>query len=100
MTSTTVEAEARRDPAPAKGRVARVIGPVVDVEFPGDAIPDIYNALTTEIELAEEGAATRRVNVTLEVEQHLGDNLVRAISMKPTDGLVRGAEVRDTGGPI
>jgi F-type H+-transporting ATPase subunit beta len=100
MTSTTVETQAGRNASPAKGRVARVIGPVVDVEFPGDAIPDIYNALTTEIEVREAGAATRSTRVTLEVEQHLGDNLVRAIAMKPTDGLVRGAEVQDTGGPI
>ncbi|MDR2564582.1 MAG: F0F1 ATP synthase subunit beta [Bifidobacteriaceae bacterium] len=100
MTSTTVEAEVTRNPAPTQGRVARVIGPVVDVEFPGDAIPEIYNALTTEIELEEEGAGKRRITVTLEVEQHLGDNLVRAIAMKPTDGLVRGAVVQDTGGPI
>ncbi|MDR1393069.1 MAG: F0F1 ATP synthase subunit beta [Bifidobacteriaceae bacterium] len=100
MTSTTVEAGTSRQSGPAKGRVARVIGPVVDVEFPGDAIPEIYNALTTEIELTEAGAATRHITVTLEVEQHLGDNLVRAISMKPTDGLVRGAEVADTGKPI
>ncbi|MDR0594713.1 MAG: F0F1 ATP synthase subunit beta [Bifidobacteriaceae bacterium] len=100
MTSSIVEAEASPNPAPAQGRVARVIGPVVDVEFPGDGIPEIYNALTTEIELEEEGAGKRRVTVTLEVEQHLGDNLVRAIAMKPTDGLVRGAVVRDTGGPI
>ncbi|MDR2454095.1 MAG: F0F1 ATP synthase subunit beta [Bifidobacteriaceae bacterium] len=100
MTSTTVGAPAGRDRAPARGRVARVIGPVVDVEFPGDAIPEIYNALTTEIELEEAGAGKRRVEVTLEVEQHLGDNLVRAIALKPTDGLVRGAEVLDSGGPI
>ncbi|MDR2348289.1 MAG: F0F1 ATP synthase subunit beta [Bifidobacteriaceae bacterium] len=100
MTDTAVEAQVARDRAPAKGRVARVIGPVVDVEFPGDAIPEIYNALTTQIELEEAGAGVRQVTVTLEVEQHLGDNLVRAIAMKPTDGLVRGAEVLDTGGPI
>jgi F-type H+-transporting ATPase subunit beta len=100
MTSTAVETQAKGDSAPAKGRVARVIGPVVDVEFPGDALPDIYNALTTDIELAEAGAGVRKVKVTLEVEQHLGDNLVRAISLKPTDGLVRGAVVEDTGGPI
>jgi F-type H+-transporting ATPase subunit beta len=100
MTTTTVDAQVKRNPAAAQGRVARVIGPVVDVEFPGDAIPEIYNALTTEIELEEEGAGKRRIVVTLEVEQHLGDNLVRAIAMKPTDGLVRGALVQDTGGPI
>jgi F-type H+-transporting ATPase subunit beta len=77
------------------GRVVRVIGPVVDAEFPRDAMPDIFNALHVQVELAE-GAKT----LTLEVAQHLGDNMVRAISMQPTDGLIRGAEVTDTGGPI
>src|SRR5436189_4127162 len=77
------------------GRVVRVIGPVVDAEFPRDAMPDIYAALKVDVELSE-GKKT----LTLEVAQHLGDNLVRAISMQPTDGLVRGAEVSDTGTPI
>src|SRR5256885_213247 len=70
------------------GRVVRVIGPVVDAEFPRDAMPDIFNALHVQVELAE-GAKT----LTLEVAQHLGDNVIRAISMQPTDGLIRGAEV-------
>ncbi|GAA1749253.1 F0F1 ATP synthase subunit beta [Luedemannella helvata] len=77
------------------GRVVRVIGPVVDAEFPRDAMPDIFNAMHVDVTLAE-GTKT----LTLEVAQHLGDNQIRAISMQPTDGLVRGAEVRDTGGPI
>ena len=77
------------------GSVIRVIGPVVDVEFPRDAMPDIYNALHVDVTLSE-----RTRTLTLEVAQHLGDNMVRAISMQPTDGLVRGAEVRDTGSPI
>src|SRR5512146_1595668 len=77
------------------GRVVRVIGPVVDVEFPRDAMPEIFNALKTDVTLAE-GVKT----LTLEVSQHLGDNVVRAISMQPTDGMVRGAEVRDTGESI
>src|ERR671926_112610 len=77
------------------GRVVRVIGPVVDAEFPRDAMPDIFNALHVDVTL---GAGTR--TLTLEIAQHLGDNIVRAISMQPTDGLVRGAEVRDTGEPI
>src|SRR3954466_12544078 len=76
------------------GRVVRVIGPVVDAEFPRDAMPGIYNALHVQVTLSE-GTKT----LTLEVAQHLGDNLVRAISMQPTDGLIRGAEVTDTGGP-
>src|SRR5215470_17135229 len=77
------------------GQVVRVIGPVVDVEFPRDAMPDIYNALHVDVTLS---GGTR--TLTLEVAQHLGDNMVRAISMQPTDGMVRGAEVRDTGSPI
>src|SRR5690606_5571926 len=77
------------------GRIARVNGPVVDIEFPHDAIPTIYNALETTIDIA--GAKSKLV---LEVAQHLGDDLVRAIALKPTDGIVRGQEVRDTGGPI
>ena len=78
-----------------KGRIARVTGPVVDIEFPHDSIPGIYNALTTELEVAGEKSV-----LTLEVAQHLGDDLVRAIALKPTDGLVRGQEVTDTGAPI
>ncbi len=81
--------------AGATGRIARVTGPVVDIEFPHDAIPGIYNALTTVIELNGE-----TTTLTLEVAQHLGDDLVRAIALKPTDGLVRGGVVTDTGAPI
>src|SRR6478735_7977874 len=77
------------------GRVVRVIGPVVDAEFPRDAMPEIFNALHVDVTLSE-GTKT----LTLEVAQHLGDNMVRAISMQPTDGLVRGAEVTDTGAAI
>ena len=77
------------------GRVVRVIGPVVDAEFPRDAMPDIFNALHVDVTLSE---GTKML--TLEVAQHLGDNVVRAISMQPTDGLVRGAEVTDTGAGI
>ncbi|MBF6133457.1 F0F1 ATP synthase subunit beta [Nocardia otitidiscaviarum] len=77
------------------GRVSRVIGPVVDVEFPRGSIPDLYNALHADIALASVAKT-----LTLEVAQHLGDNIVRTISMQPTDGLVRGVEVRDTGKPI
>jgi F-type H+-transporting ATPase subunit beta len=77
------------------GQVARVIGPVVDVEFGTDQMPEIYNALHVDVTLGED---TR--TLTLEVAQHIGENMVRAISMQPTDGLVRGAAVTDTGGPI
>jgi len=77
------------------GRVARVIGPVVDVEFPAEQMPEIYFALHVDTSI---GGETR--TLTLEVEQHIGDNMVRAISLQPTDGLVRGAEVTSTGSPI
>src|SRR6187402_1833103 len=77
------------------GRIARVTGPVVDIEFAHDSIPAIYNALKTDIVIGDE-----TTTITLEVAQHLGDDLVRAIALKPTDGIVRGQEVRDTGGPI
>jgi F-type H+-transporting ATPase subunit beta len=77
-----------------KGKIVQVVGPVVDVEFP-DALPAIYNALSVECRIQDEP-----VKLTLEVQQHLGDNWVRAISMSGTEGLKRGFEVRDTGGPI
>src|SRR3954463_4264652 len=77
------------------GRVVRVIGPVIDVEFAPDEMPEIYNALHVERTLSEE---TR--TLTLEVAQHIGDNMVRAISMQATDGVVRGTDVVDTGAPI
>ncbi|MBK9696867.1 MAG: F0F1 ATP synthase subunit beta [Propionibacteriaceae bacterium] len=77
------------------GRVARVIGPVVDIEFAADQMPDIYNALLIDIE-GDEGTRT----ITAEVALHVGDNIVRAISLKPTDGMRRGTSVRDTGAPI
>ncbi|MDN5558947.1 MAG: F0F1 ATP synthase subunit beta [Ruaniaceae bacterium] len=84
----------------AAGRIARVIGPVVDIEFPSDAIPEMYNALQTTVDLTSQGEGEGVITMTLEVAQHLGDNLVRAIALKPTDGLVRGAPVVDTGAPI
>src|SRR5690606_455030 len=77
------------------GRVVRVIGPGVDVEFPRAAIPAIYQAL--HVAVAPPG---RKRTLSLEVAQHLGDSMVRTISLQPTDGLVRGAPVRDTGSPI
>ena len=78
----------------SKGKIVQVVGPVVDVEFP-DALPGIYNALAVEYKIQD-----RPVNITLEVQQHLGDKLVRAISMSGTEGLKRGFDVVDRGGPI
>ena len=76
------------------GKIVKVVGPVVDVEFP-DALPGIYNALTCEFKVKD-----HPVKLTLEVQQHLGDRCVRAISMSGTEGLKRGYEVTDNGGPI
>src|SRR5437879_4126568 len=95
--TTTVEPTAAS--GVATGRVARVIGPVVDVEFPVDSMPEIYNALHVQVADATAGDGGTRT-LTLEVAQHLGDGLVRAISMQPTDGLVRQAPVTDTGNGI
>src|SRR5579863_7616313 len=92
MTAPVTEPE---ETATATGRVVRVIGPVVDVEFPADAMPEIYFALQVDITYGE-----RTRTLTLEVEQHIGDDVVRAISLEATDGLVRGAEVVNTGAPI
>ena len=77
----------------AEGQVRQVIGPTVDLEFPADALPPILNA----VRVVDEG---RKINITVEVAQHLGNNLVRCISMQSTDGIVRGMKAVDTGGPI
>src|SRR3954470_14644461 len=95
MTATISEDQQATKPEGSVGRIARVIGPVVDVEFPTDSMPEMYNMLKVDVELAGE-----QRELTLEVALHIGDGMVRALSMQPTDGLVRGAHVRDTGGPI
>ncbi|MBN9388368.1 MAG: F0F1 ATP synthase subunit beta [Chloroflexi bacterium] len=77
----------------ATGRVVQVTGPVVDVEFPADSLPDIYNAVEITMEGQEE-------TLVAEVQQHLGNDWVRAVAMSSTDGLQRGAKAVDTGGPI
>src|SRR5487761_403688 len=95
MTATTENIVSEDAAARGTGRVARVIGPVVDVEFSAETMPDIYNALHVDVTLDDEVST-----LTLEVAQHVGDNVVRAISMQQTDGLVRGAVVTDTGEAI
>ncbi len=82
-----------------KGKVIQVIGPVVDVEFTGSKLPNLYNALKIEQD-ADEKAGRPRIKLTLEVALHLGENRVRAVAMSSTDGLTRGTEVIDTGEPI
>lgn len=79
----------------AIGRIVRIVGPVVDVEFPPEQLPAIYNALTIDSK-----TLAGDMHVVLEVETHLPGNLVRSVAMSSTDGLVRGLEVQDTGHPI
>src|SRR3954447_12297413 len=95
MTATIDTQAAASSGEGGTGRVVRVIGPVVDVEFGPDQMPEVNNALHLDRTLGDD---TR--TLTLEVAQHIGDNMVRAISMQPTDGVVRGTEVRDTGASI
>ncbi|GAA1659989.1 F0F1 ATP synthase subunit beta [Fodinicola feengrottensis] len=95
MTSTLDQTSAAAEGELASGRVVQVIGSVVDVEFPRNAMPDLFHALKVDVTLGEQTQV-----LTLEVEQHLGDNVVRTISMQQTDGLVRGSEVRNTGNAI
>ncbi len=78
-----------------KGRVTKVMGPVVDVAFEEGNLPDIYNALKVNIKTEDDVR-----ELVIEVMQHLGDNIVRGVAMSSTDGLQRGVEVTDTGGPI
>ncbi|MBD2845888.1 F0F1 ATP synthase subunit beta [Paenibacillus sp. IB182496] len=80
-----------------KGRIVSVMGPVVDVAFERGQLPEILNAL--KVDQKGEGGG-KDVQLTLEVAVHLGDNLVRAVAMSSTDGLVRGTDVLDTGAPI
>ena len=76
------------------GTIKEIIGVVVDVDFTGQKLPAIYNALEVQDRREDEG------RLVLEVQQHLGENMVRCVAMDSTDGLVRGTSVADTGAPI
>ena len=78
------------------GKVVQVIGPVVDIEFEGGHLPEIYNA----VRITSDGQGSTPIDVIVEVEQHLGENRVRTVAMKPTDGMQRGMQAIDTGAPI
>ena len=80
------------DTASKTGFISQIIGPVLDIEFPGGELPKVYNALVI--------TSDDDSSVTCEVQQLLGNNKVRAVSMTSTDGLKRGASVVDTGAPI
>jgi F-type H+-transporting ATPase subunit beta len=81
------------------GKVVQIIGPVVDVEFERGKLPAIYNALKVRGEY-KSGGDTHALNITLEVQSHLGDDTVRTVAMSSTDGLTRGMDTEDTGAPI
>ena len=78
------------------GKVVQVIGPVVDLEFESGHLPEIYNA----VHIKSDGKGGQTIDVIVEVEQHLGENRVRTVAMKPTDGMQRGMDAVDTGAPI
>ena len=102
--------------ASTMGRIAQILGPVVDVQFPSEHLPEIYNALELDLSqavsagnhasdkdsdsAAMKGVESNEGTLVLEVQQHLGNNVVRTVAMGPTDGLQRGIQVRDTGAPI
>jgi F-type H+-transporting ATPase subunit beta len=99
--ATAVRTEKKKSPAPeAKkvnfGKVVQVIGPVLDVEFESEHLPELYNALR----IREKTDAGTDIDVVVEVQQHIGRNQVRAVAMSSTDAVVRGMRVEDTGGPI
>ncbi|TME99307.1 MAG: F0F1 ATP synthase subunit beta [Chloroflexi bacterium] len=113
MTLTAPVAQQTTTPA-VTGRISQIIGPVVDVQFSAEHLPEIYYALEVDLSSmvgtggdgkGEDGAALKGVEqgtakLVLEVQQHLGNNVVRAVAMGPTDGLRRGVEVVNTGAPI
>ena len=78
------------------GKIVQVVGPVIDIEFPPKGLPSIYNAIKIDGEVGE----GIKIHLTAEVMQHVGDNVVRAVAMSSTDGLVRGMDAIDTGAPI
>ncbi|MDR3152605.1 MAG: F0F1 ATP synthase subunit beta [Bifidobacteriaceae bacterium] len=83
-----------------EGRVVQIIGSVVDVEFYTEHLPEIYDALEVQIDQAKSIEGENSHKITLEAEQHLGNRIVRCISLNPTDGLIRGARVISLGHPI
>ena len=91
MATRTQEAPKKTAAAQNRGKVVQVIGPVLDIEFEPERLPELYNAVTVQLESGQ---------LVAEVEQHIGRNQVRAVAMSSTDGLVRGMEVVDTGQPI
>src|SRR5690554_5336922 len=77
------------------GKIVQIIGPVVDIQFSENNIPEIFNAVTVNFQVSGQDN-----KVTLEIQQHLGEGMVRAVAMSSTEGLVRGMDAVDTEGPI
>src|SRR5216684_6984881 len=88
--------KAKEAPKHNVGKVVQVIGPVLDVEFEPERLPELYNALVID----HPGSGTPPVHLVAEVQQHIGRNQVRAVAMSSTDGVVRGMEVVDSGSAI
>ncbi len=99
-TEATKQEASEENKNASKGRIVAVQGSVVDVEFPVGHIPDIYNALKVKLNPSSQEEGEQLQTITLEVEEHIGDSVVRCIALKPTDGLVRGSVVEDTGSQI
>src|SRR5262245_55482064 len=88
---------------PAQGKVVQVIGPVVDVEFPPDQLPQIYNAIEIEADATVTGTGSKdgqNAKIVLEAQQELGNTWIRCVAMSSTDGVRRGTATGDTGKPI
>src|SRR5467141_3303667 len=102
MATRTEEApkQAEGDAPHNVGKVVQVIGPVLDVEFEPEHLPEIYNAVVIDHRGSGDGGGTPSIRLTAEVQQHIGRNQVRAVALVPSDGVVRGMEVVDTGTPI
>src|SRR5467141_2968407 len=102
MATRTEEApkQAEGDAPHNVGKVVQVIGPVLDVEFEPEHLPEIYNAVVIDHRGSGDGGGTPSIRLTAEVQQHIGRNQVRAVALVPSDGVVRGMEVVDTGKPI
>src|SRR2546430_16854640 len=98
MATRTKEAPKKSagEPKPNVGKVVQVIGPVLDVEFEPERLPELYNAVVID----HAGNGPPAIRLTAEVQQHIGRNQVRAVAMSSTDGVGRGVTVVDTGQPI
>ena len=85
---------------PSTGKIVQITGPVVDIEFPPDQLPEIYNAVEVKTEGTLATGSVGSDRIVLEVQQHLGNDWVRSVAMTSTDGLRRGMDATDTGKPI